>query len=142
MDQNTSVLEYKCPCCNATLPFHGEAQQMKCEYCDNVFDLDTVKACAEDSSIQDSVKVEWESVTQDNWSQEDQDCIYVHAVQFNESYRPHCSGDFMVTVSTENAPKRIISLPKEEPVDYEYVDGAVKFKIKDLKCFLAYQIIL
>lgn len=72
----------------------------------------------------------------------DQDCIYVHAVQFNESYRPHCSGDFMVTVSTENAPKRIISLPKEEPVDYEYVDGAVKFKIKDLKCFLAYQIIL
>ena len=48
---------------------------MKCEYCDNVFDLDTVKACAEDSSIQDSVKVEWESVTQDNWSQEDQGCI-------------------------------------------------------------------
>ena len=75
MDQNTSVLEYKCPCCNATLPFHGEAQQMKCEYCDNVFDLDTVKACAEDSSIQDSVKVEWEAVTQDNWSQEDQGCI-------------------------------------------------------------------
>ena len=72
MDQTTSVLELKCPCCNAALPFHAEAQQMKCEYCDNVFDLNTVKACAEDSCLSDGVQVDWESVTQDNWTEEEQ----------------------------------------------------------------------
>lgn len=44
MEQSTNVMEYKCPCCNAGLAFSGAAQQLKCEYCDNAFDLDAVKA--------------------------------------------------------------------------------------------------
>ena len=38
------VIEYKCPCCNAGLVFGGDTQQLTCEYCNNTFDVDTVKA--------------------------------------------------------------------------------------------------
>ena len=75
MEQTTSVLEYKCPCCNASLPFRGDVQQMKCEYCDNVFELDTLKACAEDSKLSDGVQVGWESVTENTWSETEQSTI-------------------------------------------------------------------
>ena len=39
---STSILEYKCPCCNAGLQFQVGTQKLKCEYCDNTFDLETV----------------------------------------------------------------------------------------------------
>jgi len=72
MDQTASVLEFKCPCCDATLSFSGKEQQMKCEYCDNVFDPAAVMACAEDSSISNEIQLEWESVSQNNWTEEEQ----------------------------------------------------------------------
>ena len=47
MTVNPSVIEYKCPCCDAGLVFGQDVQQMTCAYCDNTFDLDTVKAFAD-----------------------------------------------------------------------------------------------
>ena len=44
MTESTRVIEYKCPCCNAGLVFSSEAQQLTCEYCDNSFDIETVRA--------------------------------------------------------------------------------------------------
>ena len=43
MEDNLNVLEYKCPCCNAGLIFGEDTQKFKCEYCDNIFDIDTIK---------------------------------------------------------------------------------------------------
>lgn len=43
MEDNLNVLEYKCPCCNAGLIFGEDTQKFKCEYCDNTFDIDTIK---------------------------------------------------------------------------------------------------
>ena len=40
----STLLEYKCPCCNAGLVFGSQVQQLKCEYCDNTFEIDAVKA--------------------------------------------------------------------------------------------------
>ena len=44
MDEQTRVIEYKCPCCNAGLVFGSHVQQLTCEYCDNTFDIDAVRA--------------------------------------------------------------------------------------------------
>ena len=72
MEMNTAVQEYKCPCCNATLLFGPGTQQMKCEYCDNTFELDTVRACAESETIQDQTELQWEETSHQQWSDQDQ----------------------------------------------------------------------
>ena len=37
-----AILEYKCPCCSGPLQFDTDAQKMKCPYCDNEFDAETL----------------------------------------------------------------------------------------------------
>ncbi len=39
-----AILEYKCPCCSGPLQFDTDAQKMKCPYCDNEFDAETLKS--------------------------------------------------------------------------------------------------
>ncbi len=52
MEEQTRVLEYKCPCCNAGLHFGSDAQKLTCEYCGNTFDIDTVRAFNESQDPQ------------------------------------------------------------------------------------------
>ena len=44
MEETNAVMEYTCPCCGAGLKFSGVEQQLVCEYCDNQFEIDAVKA--------------------------------------------------------------------------------------------------
>ena len=78
MNQSTSVLEFKCPCCNAPLIYGGESQQLKCEYCDNAFDLDTLQACRDSENPQESAEIQWDSKTDQQWSQEDQAQLQIY----------------------------------------------------------------
>lgn len=73
MEKQTSVLEFKCPCCNAPLIFGEHSQQMQCEYCGNFFDLDTLQACSEE--ISDAQEVHWEPNTTQTWSEAEQSTI-------------------------------------------------------------------
>lgn len=59
MAQQSQVLEYKCPCCNAGLAFSEDIQKMKCDYCGNDFDIEAVKEYNESDSQQDSFS--WEA---------------------------------------------------------------------------------
>lgn len=68
MDQTSHVLEYKCPCCGAGLPFSGSEQNMTCEYCDNSFEVEAVKAYNDEG--EQSV-FQWESQTPNDWSEDD-----------------------------------------------------------------------
>ena len=52
MDEQTRVIEYKCPCCNAGLIFGSHVQQLTCEYCDNTFDIDAVRAYNAGENVQ------------------------------------------------------------------------------------------
>lgn len=72
MNHSSSVLEFKCPCCNAPLIFGGEIQQLKCEYCDNSFDVDTLRACKECDNPSETAKIQWDSNTSQPWSQDEQ----------------------------------------------------------------------
>ena len=87
----TNIIEYKCPCCNAGLHFSGESQQLKCEFCDNTFELDAVKAY--NASIAESVPetIEWEQAPQTQWQTEES----VRAYQC-----PSCGGEILTDDNT------------------------------------------
>lgn len=70
-----TVLEFKCPCCNAPLAFSGDIQQMKCDYCDNVFTLDTLQACQESDKPDASPQVQWEEENKSQWNDQEQGTI-------------------------------------------------------------------
>ncbi len=60
-----TIIEYECPCCGAALKFSADTQKMACEYCDNSFDLDTVKAYAQASQSEDAEDFQWEAIEQE-----------------------------------------------------------------------------
>lgn len=92
MIENTQVLEYKCPCCNAGLIFGEDVQQLKCEYCDNIFDLDTVQAYNE-SETQQADAFGWENPSTQSWSEAEEENL--HAFQC-----PNCGGEILVDNTT------------------------------------------
>lgn len=95
MDQTTQVLEYKCPCCDAGLVFSPGVQQLTCEYCDNTFELDTVKAYNETKTLpQDDFQ--WEQDPSGEWTEEQQQTMQVFCC-------PSCGGEIVsdeVTAAT------------------------------------------
>lgn len=68
MNTNTDVLEFKCPCCDAPLIFGGVSQQMKCEYCDNTFDLETLRAFSDSKAPEEPTEVQWENANTTEWN--------------------------------------------------------------------------
>ena len=68
MDTQTHVIEYKCPCCTAGLRFGGDSQQLKCDYCDNTFDIDTVRAYNESENQEDTTQLQWEELPNQQWT--------------------------------------------------------------------------
>ena len=92
MSQSSQVLEYKCPCCNAGLSFAPGDQQLKCEYCDNTFELDTVRAYNESEAL-NSDAFRWENPQTEEWSEEDQQTV--RAFQC-----PSCGGEIVTDDTT------------------------------------------
>lgn len=93
MAPSNSVLEFKCPCCNAGLTFSEGIQQMKCSYCDNTFDLDTVREFC-DSQQQETVEdVSWEENQSAPWSQAEEEAL--------RSFQcPSCGGQILTDAVT------------------------------------------
>ena len=67
------MIEYKCPCCGGVVEFDSATQQMKCPYCDTVFDVDALKSkdealntAAEDRMSWTAPSSEWGSGETDN----------------------------------------------------------------------------
>lgn len=92
MSQSTHVVEYKCPCCNAGLVFESGIQQLKCEYCDNTFELDAVQAYNE-SEAPKTDAFQWDQPQSEEWSQKDQQNI--RAFQC-----PSCGGEIVTDETT------------------------------------------
>lgn len=91
MEQTTNVMEYKCPCCNAGLVFAGETQQLTCEYCDNTFELDAVKAFNEPE--QEQQEFSWEEQEKQEWTQAEQEAI-------QKFQCPSCGGEILTEQTT------------------------------------------
>ena len=77
MEEQTRVLEYKCPCCNAGLHFGSDAQKLTCEYCGNTFDIDTVRAFNESQDPQGGEEFQWESEQTESFSEDEESTLRV-----------------------------------------------------------------
>lgn len=93
MEEQTNVIEFKCPCCNAGLKFGSQIQKLTCEYCDNTFDIDTVKAYNESESIQTEDHFTWEDEKKQEWSETEQ-------VSLNAFQCPACGGEILTDDTT------------------------------------------
>ncbi len=93
MNEQTCVMEYKCPCCTAGLRFGPDSQKLKCEYCENEFELDAVKAFNEEDAS--SVKEEYEVEAQpdDGWSEAEQENMHLFTC-------PSCGGEIITDITT------------------------------------------
>ena len=60
------VLEYKCPCCGGAITFDSASQQMKCPYCDTVFDVETLKAYDAELKKEKHEEKQWERRQNEN----------------------------------------------------------------------------
>lgn len=93
MDPSTNVIEYKCPCCDAGLVFGSDSQNMVCPYCDNSFDIETVRAYNEQRGKSDTASVTWEQ-EQDRSMPEDE------AASLQSFVCPTCAGELMTDHQT------------------------------------------
>ena len=90
---NISVLEYKCPCCNAGLIFGEENQKLTCEYCDNTFDIDTVRAYNECESANETEAFSWEASESKGWNEQERNML--------RSFQcPSCAGEILTDDTT------------------------------------------
>ncbi len=61
-----TVQNFKCPCCNAALPYNGETGGMKCEYCGSEFSAETLEKLAgeDEPAVSSDSKYDWGSYTE------------------------------------------------------------------------------
>lgn len=74
MSQAATVLEYKCPCCDAGLKFGENVQKMTCAYCGNEFDLETVREYNE-ALTENADDFQWDGSDTASWSEEEQETL-------------------------------------------------------------------
>lgn len=93
MSTEPKVIEYKCPCCGAGLLFRGDSQQLTCEYCDNSFDLETVRAFNASESQETSEEFQWDQGPSERWSDAEESRLNVFIC-------PSCGGEIMTEETT------------------------------------------
>ncbi len=93
MCPQATVMEYKCPCCNAGLKFEDDSQQLTCEYCDNTFEVDAVLAFNDSLSSSVTEGFQWEAGTRNTWSQQDRESIRLFQC-------PSCGGELLTEEQT------------------------------------------
>ena len=91
MENSTQVMEYKCPCCNAGLQFSGDVQQLTCEFCDNTFELDAVKAFNETQASPQ--EFQWQETEQKSWTEAEQETLQGFQC-------PSCGGEILADATT------------------------------------------
>lgn len=93
MSTESKVIEYKCPCCGAGLLFRGDSQQLTCEYCDNSFDLETVRAFNASESQETIEEFQWDQEPSERWSDAEESRLNVFIC-------PSCGGESMTEETT------------------------------------------
>lgn len=90
MEQTNLVMEYVCPCCGAGLKFSGMEQELVCEFCDNHFNVDTVKAYNEEQEMD---AFQWEEQTYHEWSDDESQHLQAFTCQ-------SCGGELITDDNT------------------------------------------
>ena len=93
MGDQTNIIEYKCPCCNAGLSFSGHVQQLTCAYCDNTFEIDAVRAYNDTPEKPASEDITLENSQQQQWAESEQAAL-------NAFQCPACGGEILTDDTT------------------------------------------
>lgn len=81
MEQQSTVLEYKCPSCGAGLVFGQDQQKMTCNYCDNELEIEAVKAYNLSLSQTDSNELFWMEREHVKWSDAEESIVRTFTCQ-------------------------------------------------------------
>lgn len=91
------VISYKCPCCGAPLEFNSESQQLKCDSCNNTFDIHAVKAFNETEQGETDSGTQWEAYGSESghgdWRQGEDANMEIYEC-------PSCAAEIVVDKST------------------------------------------
>ena len=89
-----ALLDYKCPNCGARVEFDSATQQMKCPYCDSVFDVEALSAHDEALNNVAPDDMNW-TLPEEEWTQNEMEGMRV--------YRCNSCGGEIVTEKTTSA---------------------------------------
>lgn len=90
MAHTEQIIEYKCPCCGASLLFSGQDQTLTCQYCDNTFEMDAVQAYNEEEKTHSDY---WQSTANTGWSGQEAEGVVTYTC-------PSCGGELMTDENT------------------------------------------
>ena len=93
MEENVSVLEYKCPCCDGSLVFTAHTQSLTCPYCDNEFDLETVKTYNDILKTIEEDEFQWENDETQQWNE-------AECNELRTFTCPACGGELLTDANT------------------------------------------
>lgn len=89
----SGILEYKCPCCGGKVEFDSGVQQMKCPYCDSIFDVASMQSYDEALNQAPETAMEWETTAGSEWEQGEADQMRVYHCQ-------SCGGEIIADQTT------------------------------------------
>lgn len=84
---------YKCPACGGAIAFDSNIQKMKCPFCDNEFEMETLKAFDEDLKKEAPDDMNWNTTAGEDWAEEEADGMSVYVCQ-------SCGGEIVVDDTT------------------------------------------
>lgn len=88
----STLLEYKCPKCGGAIEFDSSSQQMKCPYCDSLFDVESMKSY--DEAIKTAPdKMEWEKTFGNSWLEDELNGMSVYVCE-------SCGGEIICNANT------------------------------------------
>lgn len=93
METQNQVLEYKCPCCDAKLVFGSDSQKMTCEYCENEFDLETVRIFQENTAKGEETAFHEDAQEKGQWSEAEESALRAFVC-------PSCGGEILTEQTT------------------------------------------
>ena len=90
----SELIQYKCPCCGGKIEFSSTDQQMKCPFCETVFDPETLRSYDEILGAQagDS-DMSWESEAGSEWEQGETENLRIYKCQ-------SCGGEVVADQTT------------------------------------------
>ncbi len=68
-----TLLDYKCPCCDAPIKFSAGQQKMTCEYCGNEYDIDMLSSLDDALKEQSEDQMAWSDRPGNEWMKEELD---------------------------------------------------------------------
>lgn len=70
--------EYKCPCCGGAIAFDSASQKMKCPYCDNEFEMETLVSYDDTLKNEQADSLKWEMAAGSQWQDGETDGMRVY----------------------------------------------------------------